>query len=365
MKFVDQADIEVRGGHGGAGCVSFLREKYRPKGGPDGGNGGGGGDVVLEVDPSLTTLLDFKYQARLHAKRGQHGRGKEQHGHRGADVVARVPPGTLVRDAASGEVIADLDRVHTRVVVARGGRGGRGNATYKSSTNQAPRTAQPGEEGEERRLTLELHLVADVGLLGFPNVGKSTLIRRISAARPRVADYPFTTLVPHLGVVRIDEDSAFVVADIPGLIEGAHAGHGLGDRFLRHVSRTSLLLHLVDASGMSGRDALADFDVINRELALFDAAVAAKPQIVVANKIDAAPPESIDALRQRFAERGIRLWSISAATGAGVTELLREVAREVRTAREAEAADVEADDYGSVRSSSGRAARGPSESDHG
>jgi GTP-binding protein len=365
MKFVDQADIEVRGGHGGAGCVSFLREKYRPKGGPDGGNGGAGGDVVLEVDPSLTTLLDFKYQPRLRATRGAHGRGKEQHGHRGKDIVARVPPGTIVRDAASGEVIADLDRVNTRVVVARGGRGGRGNATYKSSTNQAPRNAQPGEEGEERRLTLELHLVADVGLLGFPNVGKSTLIRRISAARPRVADYPFTTLVPHLGVVRVDEDTAFVVADIPGLIEGAHSGHGLGDRFLRHVSRTSLLLHLVDASGMSGRDPLADFDVINRELALFDAALAAKPQIVVANKIDAAPPESIDALRQRFAERGVRLWGISAATGAGITELVREVAAQVRAVRESEIVDQPIAEHAGGRSIGGRAARGPSESDHG
>src|SRR5262245_4401689 len=344
MKFVDEAQIEVRGGHGGAGCVSFLREKYRPKGGPDGGNGGAGGDVILEVDPSLTTLLDFKYQPRLRAKRGEHGRGKEQHGHRGLDAVARVPPGTIVRDAESGAVIADLDRANARIVVARGGRGGRGNATYKSSTNQAPRTPQPGEEGEERRLKLELHLVADVGLLGFPNVGKSTLIRRISAARPRVADYPFTTLVPHLGVVRVDDDTAFVVADIPGLIEGAHAGHGLGDRFLRHVSRTNLLVHLLDASGMSGRDPLDDYDVINRELALFDSAVAAKPQIVVANKIDAAPPGAFEALRQRFAERGIALASLSAVTGAGVTDLVREIASRIRAARQAQAADAPVDE---------------------
>jgi GTP-binding protein len=339
MKFVDEAEIEVRGGHGGAGCMSFLREKYRPKGGPDGGNGGAGGDVVLTVDPSLTTLLDFKYQPRLIATRGEHGRGKEQHGHRGADAVARVPTGTIVRDAESGEVIADLREPGARVVVARGGRGGRGNATYKTSTNQAPRKTQPGEEGEERRLSLELHLVADVGLLGFPNVGKSTFISRVSAARPRIADYPFTTLVPHLGVVRVDEDASFVLADIPGLIAGAHAGHGLGDRFLRHVSRTSLLVHVLDASGMSGRDPLADFDVINRELALFDPSVAAKPQIVAANKIDAAPPESLAALRQRFAERGIALWEISAATGAGVPELIREVWRRVHAARQAQVAD--------------------------
>jgi GTPase len=339
MKFVDEAEIEVRGGHGGAGCMSFLREKYRPKGGPDGGNGGGGGDVVLEVDPSLTTLLDFKYQPRLTATRGQHGRGKEQHGHRGADAVARVPAGTIVRDAESGEVIADLRDPGARVVVARGGRGGRGNATYKTSTNQAPRNSQPGEEGEERRLTLELHLVADVGLLGFPNVGKSTLISRVSAARPRIADYPFTTLVPHLGVVRVDDDASFVLADIPGLIEGAHEGHGLGDRFLRHVSRTSLLVHMLDASAMSGRDPVADFAVINRELTLFDPSVAAKPQIVAANKIDAAPPESLAALRARFAERGIELWEISAATGAGVPELVREVWRRVHAARQARLAD--------------------------
>jgi GTP-binding protein len=326
--------------------VSFLREKYRPKGGPDGGNGGAGGNVVLEVDPSLTTLLDFKYQPRLSAKRGEHGRGKEQHGHGGADIVARVPPGTIVRDAESGDVIADLDRPGTRLIVARGGRGGRGNATYKTSTNQAPRRSQPGEEGEERRLILELHLVADVGLLGFPNVGKSTFISRVSAARPRVADYPFTTLVPHLGVVRVDDDTTFVLADIPGLIEGAHEGHGLGDRFLRHVSRTSLLLHLLDASGMSGRDPLDDLDVINRELALYDPAVAAKPQIVAANKIDAAPADFIASLRERAAARGLELWCVSAATGAGVTELVRELGRRVRAARQAPLADGRAAEIG-------------------
>ena len=346
MKFVDEAEIEVRGGHGGAGCMSFLREKYRPKGGPDGGNGGAGGDVVLEVDPDLTTLLDFKYQPRLVGERGVHGRGKEQHGHRGADAVARVPLGTIVRDAESGDVLADLNAPGARVVVARGGRGGRGNATYKSSTNQAPRHSQPGEDGEERRLRLELQLVADVGLLGFPNVGKSTFISRVSAARPKVADYPFTTLVPHLGVVRADEDTAFVVADIPGLIEGAHTGHGLGDRFLRHVSRTSLLLHLLDASGMSGRDPVADYDVINRELALFDPALAAKPQIVAANKSDAATPESLDELRQQFAARGVELWVISAATGAGVPELVRELANQVRAARQTRLADTPAGEVG-------------------
>jgi len=333
MKFVDEAQIEVRGGHGGAGCVSFLREKYKAKGGPNGGDGGAGGDVVLVADPSLTTLLDFKYQPRLTAERGEHGRGKDQHGHRGADAVARVPLGTIVRDADSGDVLADVTGAQARIVIARGGRGGRGNAYFKTSTHQAPRHAQPGLEGEERRIRLELQLVADVGLLGFPNVGKSTFISRVSAARPRIADYPFTTLVPNLGVVQVDDDTPFVLADIPGLIAGAHEGHGLGHRFLRHVSRTSLLLHLLDASGMSGRDPLDDFDVINRELALYDPAVAAKPQTVAANKTDAAAPGFVDDLIQRFAARGVELHAISAVTGDGVTALVRLVAERVRAGR--------------------------------
>jgi len=257
-----------------------------------------------------------------------------------------VPIGTLVRDAETGDLLADLNAPGARVIVAHGGRGGRGNASYKSSTNQAPRHSQPGEEGEQRRLRLELQLVADVGLLGFPNVGKSTFISRVSAARPRIADYPFTTLVPHLGVVRTDDDTALVLADIPGLIEGAHAGHGLGDRFLRHVSRTSLLLHLLDASGMSGRDPLADYDVINRELALFDPALAAKPQLVAANKSDAATAELLADLQQRFAARGIDLWMISAATGAGVAEVIRELARRVRGARQSRLADAPAGEVG-------------------
>ena len=334
MRFVDEAQIEVIGGHGGAGCVSFLREKYKAKGGPNGGNGGDGGDVVLEVDPSMTSLLDFKFQPRLVATRGEHGRGKDQHGHRGDDAVARVPLGTIVRDAETGDLLADLTDPSTRVVVARGGRGGRGNAHFKSSTNQAPRYAQPGLPGEEFRLRLELQLVADVGLLGFPNVGKSTFISRVSAARPRIADFPFTTLVPNLGVVRIDDERSFVIADIPGLIAGAHEGHGLGDRFLRHVSRTRLLLHLLDASGMSGRDPLDDYDVINRELALFDPAVAAKPQIVAANKIDAAPPGFIDDLTERFAARGVPLHAVSAVAGTGVTELIHLLADRIREEHE-------------------------------
>jgi GTP-binding protein len=342
MKFVDEADVLVRAGNGGAGCVSFLREKYRPRGGPDGGNGGDGGDVILEVDPGLSTLLDFKFQPRLVAANGEPGRGKEQHGKRGADVRVRVPPGTVVRERDSGEVIADLCEVGARAVVARGGRGGRGNATYATATNQAPRKAQPGTPGETMALRLELRLLADVGIVGFPNVGKSTLIRRVSAARPRVADYPFTTLVPHLGVVRFGDEQSFVLADIPGLIEGAHEGHGLGDRFLRHVARTALLLHVVDASGLSGRDPLADFDVINRELRSFDAALAEKAQVVAANKIDlVAEPERLAELRDRFRARGVALRLFSAATGAGVRELIHELGTLVQSARRGPGAAVE------------------------
>lgn len=338
MKFVDEAEIEVSGGHGGAGCISFLREKYRPRGGPAGGDGGNGGSVVLVADPGLTTLLDFKFQPRLRAENGEPGRGKQQNGHSGRDCIVRVPVGTIVRDADSGEPIFDLYRAGMRVVVARGGRGGWGNAHYATATNQAPRRAQPGLPGEQRRLRLELRLMADVGIIGFPNAGKSTLIRRVSAARPRVADYPFTTLVPHLGVVRYAEGKSFVLADIPGLIEGAHRGHGLGTRFLRHVSRTAVLIHLLDAGGHSGRDPMADFDTVNRELRGFDPELAAKPQMVAANKIDLLPsPQSLDELEARFASRGIRLWRISAATGAGVEALMREAGRWTEEARRRQA----------------------------
>jgi len=328
MKFIDEAEVHVRAGDGGRGCVAFLREKYKPHGGPSGGDGGDGGDVVFVVAPGLTTLLDFKYQPSIKAGRGEHGRGKEQYGKRGADREVRVPPGTMVRDADSGELITDLRDPHARCVVAHGGRGGRGNAHFATPTNQAPRYAQPGTPGEERRLRLELHLMADVGLVGYPNAGKSTLISRVSAARPRVADYPFTTLVPHLGVVRFDEEASFVLADIPGLIEGAHRGVGLGHRFLRHLSRTRLLIHLIDVSGLSGRDPLTDYDTINAELRAFDAALAAKPQIVVANKLDLTEGrERYPEIRARFLQRGVELWAVSAATGEGLPALMREVGR--------------------------------------
>jgi GTP-binding protein len=325
MKFVDEVEIDVRGGNGGAGCVSFLREKYRPRGGPDGGNGGDGGDVVLLVDPGLSTLLDFRYKRHLEARNGEPGRGKNQYGHRGRDAVARVPPGTVVRDLTDGRIIADLREAGDRAVVAQGGRGGRGNATYATATNQAPRRAQAGTRGQVRRLRLELLLMADVGLLGFPNVGKSSLIRLVSAARPQVADYPFTTLVPHLGVVRFGEFGSFVLADIPGLIEGAHTGHGLGLRFLRHVSRATLLIHMVDVGGLNERDPLQDFDVINRELEEFDPNLASKPQIVVGNKVDLVHSRAgLEDLSRRFRERGVPLHFISAATGEGVQSLVNE-----------------------------------------
>jgi GTP-binding protein len=336
MRFIDEVTISVRAGDGGAGCVAFLREKYKPKGGPSGGDGGDGGDVVFLVDAGLGTLLDFKHQPLLRAGRGEPGRGKQQYGKRGGDLEVRVPAGTLVFDADSGDEIADLREAGCRFIAAKGGRGGRGNMHFATSTNRAPRYAQPGLPGEERRLRLELRLLADVGLVGFPSVGKSSLIRRVSAATPRVADYPFTTLVPHLGVVRVDEDCTLVMADIPGLIEGAHEGAGLGDRFLRHVSRTAVLIHLLDISGLTGRDPLEDFDTINRELRAFDAALASKPQIVAANKIDLAEArERYPVLRAELAARGIKLWAVSAATGEGVADLMREAAATWRQLRAA------------------------------
>ena len=334
MKFVDEVRIRVEAGDGGRGCVSFRREKYVPRGGPNGGDGGNGGDVVLVVDPGLSTLVDLSYPQRLRAGHGEHGRGKDQHGASGADLVLRVPAGTLVYDAETDEPIADLRVPGEQAVVARGGRGGRGNMHFATSTNRGPRRAEPGTAGERRNLRLELRVLADAGLLGFPNVGKSTLIAAVSAARPRVADYPFTTLVPHLGVVRIDEDASFVLADVPGLIEGAHAGHGLGTRFLRHLARTAVLVHLLDVSGLTGRDPLADYDALNRELALASPALAAKPQIVAAGKLDLAETRAhLPEVRAAFAARGIPLRAVSGATGEGTRELMQAVAELVRAER--------------------------------
>jgi len=334
MKFVDEVMIRVEAGDGGNGCASFRREKYVPRGGPSGGDGGDGGSVVLTVDPGLATLLDLAYPQTLRAGRGQHGRGKEQHGKRGADLVLRVPAGTLVYDADGGELLGDLRAAGEPLVVARGGRGGRGNVHFATSTNQAPRRAEPGTPGTQRNLRLELRVLADAGLLGFPNVGKSTLIRAVSAARPRVADFPFTTLVPHLGVVRVDDDTSFVLADVPGLIPGAHAGQGLGTRFLRHLARTAVLVHLLDVSGLTGRDPVADYDAINRELELTSPRLAAKPQIVVAGKLDLAETRArLPAVRDAFAGRGISLHAVSGATGEGTAALTSVVAEAVRRAR--------------------------------
>ena len=330
MKFVDEVEIQVKGGDGGRPCVAFLREKYRPYGGPAGGDGGNGGSVILAAEAGLGTLLDFQFSSRIEAERGEHGRGKSQHGRRGEDAIGRVPVGTLVSDAATGELVADLAHAGDEVVVARGGIGGRGNARFATATNQAPRKTIPETPGEERRLRLELRLLADVGIVGVPNAGKSTLIRAISAARPRVAAYPFTTVVPHLGVVSCGEARSFVIADVPGLIPGAHRGEGLGDRFLRHLMRTRLLLHLIDLSGLSGHDPFDDLAAINHELSLFDEVLGGRPQIVVGNKIDLAESR---ANRGRVADeltrRGGEFLAISAATGAGVPDLVRRLCERV------------------------------------
>ncbi len=344
MRFIDEVEILAIGGGGGRGCCAFRREKYVPRGGPSGGDGGRGGNVVLRADHRLNTLLELRYRPRLLAGRGEHGRGKEQYGRGGDDLEMAVPVGTIVSDAATGEVLADLRREGDVVIAAHGGRGGRGNMHFATPTHRAPRRADPGEPGEERTLRLELRLLADVGVVGFPNAGKSSLIARISAARPRIADYPFTTLVPQLGVVRVDEGATFVVADIPGLIEGAHEGAGLGTRFLRHLARTSVLVHLLDLSPDSGRDPVSDYDVINRELELADPALAAKPQVVAGNKVDLVEGrERFEAARAALARRGIDLLGISAATGHGIPELVGRTARTLAERRREEAlADAEA-----------------------
>jgi GTP-binding protein len=310
--------------------MSFRREKFIPRGPPDGGDGGAGGDVVAVADPELTTLLDLRYQRLYRASRGVHGKGKDQHGKRGEEMVIRVPVGTTIRDVESGELLADLSAPGERVVIARGGKGGRGNARFVSSTNRSPHKVQPGLPGEERLLDVELRLLADVGIIGLPNAGKSTLISVISAARPKIADYPFTTLVPNLGVVSYGESKSFVVADIPGLIEGAHRGEGLGHKFLKHVSRTRVLIHLLDASLVAEADPLAEWRAINRELELFDPELAAKPQIVVANKIDL--PEAREAavlLKEKLASMSVPFCAISAVTHEGLRELVMLIAHKL------------------------------------
>jgi GTP-binding protein len=330
MQFVDEVVIQARAGAGGNGCVAFRREKHVPKGGPSGGDGGDGGDVILEADPGLGTLIDLRYQREYRGKRGQHGQGHDRDGRAGAARIVRVPCGTVVMDRATSEVLVDLTAPGQRFVAARGGRGGRGNRRFVSATNQAPRRADPGEPGEERELRLELKLLADVGLVGLPNAGKSTLIARVSAARPRIADYPFTTLIPSLGVVRLGEERSLVMADIPGLIEGAHQGAGLGHRFLRHIERTRVLVYLVDdrhaLAGEPG-SAVEDLAVLRGELETFNPDLARRPAAVALNKTDLLAPERVRELSAGLAEAsgGEPCWPVSGATGAGLGALLEAI----------------------------------------
>lgn len=324
--FVDEARIVVRAGRGGNGCVSFRREKYVPHGGPDGGDGGRGGHIYIEARAGLNTLLDISQRATYTAGNGGHGQGKKRHGRRGRDVVIPVPPGTIVRDAERGHVLRDLVRPGDRVLVARGGAGGRGNKAFATATNQAPTYAEPGRPGEERTILLELKLIADVGLVGLPNAGKSTLLSRLSAARPKIAEYPFTTTEPCLGIVAAGSYRRFVLADLPGLIEGAHRGAGLGDRFLRHIERTRLLLHLIDAAPPEGEPRPAEAcRIIDEELRRYSPTLAAKPRLVVANKADL--PGAAEGVRELEEASGGQVLVISAVTGQGLTELLAAVVR--------------------------------------
>jgi len=330
--FIDEARILVKAGDGGNGCLAFRREKYVPRGGPSGGDGGRGGDVFLVADPHENTLLKFRFNPEHKAERGRHGEGSNRTGAEGHSIDLDVPVGTVVYDEATGERLFDFTEAGQRFTIARGGRGGRGNARFATSTHQAPTEHEPGRPGEEKRLRLELKLLADVGLVGFPNAGKSTLISRISAARPKIAAYPFTTLEPNLGVVQLDGYRTFVVADIPGLIEGAHLGHGLGIQFLRHIERTRLLAHLVDVSDTSGRDPVHDFEVVMEELASFSEDLVAKPMIVVATKMDVAQdPERVESLRKLAAGRGLDYFEISSATGQGIDALKFAMAERVLT----------------------------------
>ena len=337
--FVDEVDIRVLAGDGGKGCLAFRREKFVPRGGPSGGDGGHGGSIYLVATEHHNTLITYRYHPEFKAERGEHGMGSNCHGSAGADLVLEVPPGTVVSELAGGDAIplADLAKNGDRVLVARGGRGGRGNAAFATSTNRAPRRTEPGSPGEQRVLRLRLKLLADVGLVGFPNAGKSTLISRISEAKPKIADYPFTTLTPNLGVVRLDDDRSFVVADVPGLIEGAHLGQGLGTRFLAHLERTKVLVHVVDMSPATGRDPVQDFEVIRRELELFAGTgdetargLPQKPALVAANKIDVLDdPERLKRLKKHLARLKVPLFPVSCATGEGMRELLEGMWREL------------------------------------
>jgi GTP-binding protein len=338
MQFIDEARIYVKAGDGGNGSAAMRREDNVPRGGPSGGDGGNGGSIVFVADDQLSTLLDFKYRRHYKADRGEHGRDKDQYGAGGVDLTLRVPVGTVVMDDESGAVLADLSQPGARVVVAQGGTGGRGNIHFKTAWNQAPRTAEPGTLGEEKTLRLELKLLADVGLLGYPNVGKSTFISRVSRAKPKIADYPFTTLTPNLGMVQLSDDRSFVIADIPGLIEGASDGAGLGHQFLRHVERCRVLLHVIEDSYTTAeeRAPLLDFDIINRELARYAPELAKRPQIVVLNKVDAGTHRAtIEEHVKAFAARGVELIPISAATGEGLPGVLERLWAHLDAARRA------------------------------
>ncbi len=338
--FIDQARISVRGGDGGDGAAAFRREKFVPKGGPSGGDGGDGGSVVLMVDEGLSTLLDFRFRHEYHAPAGEHGANKDRYGRRGQDIVLRVPAGTMVYDDATSALLADL-RVHAETfVAARGGRGGRGNIHFATPIDRAPRRCERGRPGQERVVRLELKLLADIGLVGFPNVGKSSFIARVSSARPKIADYPFTTLIPNLGVVQLSGERTMVLADVPGLIQGAHTGAGLGHQFLRHLERTRVLVHILELSEIPGRTPLRDYLALRRELALHDPALAARTEIVVLNKIDLPTARKrFAALGRLFARRGVHLLAISAATGEGVREVLDAAWRALEEASRALAQD--------------------------
>ncbi len=322
--FIDYTEVYIKGGNGGNGKVSFRREKYIPNGGPDGGDGGDGGHVIFEVDLGLRTLVDFRYKRKYMAENGENGGNRNMSGKRGMDLVVRVPCGTLVKEKETGRILADLSKEGQREIIARGGKGGAGNQHFATPTRQIPNFARSGGPGQEFTCMLELKLIADVGLLGFPNVGKSTLLSMVSSAKPKIADYHFTTITPNLGVVSLGEGASFVLADIPGLIEGAHEGVGLGHNFLRHVERTKLLIHVVDIAETEGRDALEDFDVINRELERYNPDLAKRPQIIAANKMDALEnPERLKAFKDVMEGRGYKVFEISAATGTGIDPLIR------------------------------------------
>ena len=330
--FTDYAKIYASAGKGGNGAVSFRREKYIAAGGPDGGDGGKGGDIYFEVDPDSNTLIDFRYKKKFKAENGNNGEGAHKYGKSGEDLYIKVPIGTIVKDAKTNEILADLSEKGQKELVLRGGRGGKGNSHFATATRQAPRFAQGGEEGEEKELILELKLLADVGLIGYPGVGKSTILSIVTAATPKIADYPFTTLVPNLGVVKPEYGESFVIADIPGLIEGASEGVGLGTEFLRHIERTRLLLHVIDVSGLSGRDPIEDYYVINKELEKYSEKLAKRKQIIVANKIDSMQdPEIYEKLEKLAKENNQELFKISAATGEGIKELMIEVSKILKT----------------------------------